>query len=672
MSIIKLQSESDLKSGQYYEFDSEDKSKILGKGGMGIVFRGKLVYVETGKFDEVAIKVLFRDLAEESIMRAKREASIQIVHENIIRMYGFIETLDGDRKPKYHVISEYLDGEPLSDIIKRKGRLSEAEAMKIVKSVLFGLGMLHEKGYVHRDIDPSNIMICKDGKIKLIDFGIAKKTKEYHDEFNQGTLDGRFIGKINYASPEQAKGEHWSTNATSDIYSVGILLFELLTGKLPYTGTTYQIIQGHLKQPIPIKEINNEYLQYVVKKATEKEQKERYQSTSDYIVDIEKIERGIKPGNPSFYKTLYFKIAAMAVVVLITFLIVILIKVRNERYNASIKTAKESLSIAMYDNALAQFKEVYALKSTDSISNTIKMLETLTVAVKEYQSSNYSRAESLFIKAAELHSSDANYYLGEMCYEGIGKPKNFKKGFEYTSKAEKMGNKLAVYRLGLIYQNGLEVKADNDKAIHYFEIAGRTIDRGIELNNPELEYLKGNMFKDGYGVQKNEQSAIKYFEMAANQNYPRAQYELYDILSTSNNPKAMEWLNKSAKKGYPKAQNQLGVIYMDEQKYKESVYWIQQAAKNNFSPALRLMGAIFQDPSKSTKAKTIQNVTGLQGNDSISHFYSQRAVDYDFDNYKAMIDLAYDYENGKGVKKNIAEANRYHQMANNRKELNQK
>jgi len=671
MSIIKLQSESDLKLGQYYEFDPEDKSMILGKGGMGIVFRGKLVYVETGKYDDVAIKVLFRDLAEESVMRAKREASIQIVHENIIRMYGFIETLDGE-KPKYHVISEYLEGESLSDIIKKKSKFSNSEALKIVKNILFGLGMLHQKGFVHRDIDPSNIIICKNGNIKLIDFGIAKQIKEYRDEYSHVTQDGRFIGKPNYASPEQAKGEHWFTNAISDIYSVGILLFELLTGKLPYSGATYQIIQGHLKEPIPIKEIEDDYLRYVVKKATEKDQKNRYQSASDFIVDIEKIEKNIDPRTPLFYKSWYFRSAAVAIVGLITFLIISLSNGNTEKYTISLKVANESLSIAMYDSALIQFKEAYALKSIDSISLKIKMLETLTKAVKYYQISDYSKADSLFLKAAELHSSDAYYYLGEMCYEGIGRPKDFKKGFEYTSAAEKMGNKLAAYRLGLIYQRGLDLKADNDKAIHYFEIAGRTIDRGIELNNPESEYLKGLMYKDGYGVMKNEQKAIEYFEMAANQNYPGAQYELYDIQYASNHQEALKWLSKSADNGYPKAQYELGRLLIDQQDYEIAVGWIKKAANKNFSPALRLMGAILQDPSKNTKAMTIQNITGLTGNDSISNFYSQRAVDYDFDNYNAMIDLAYDYENGKGVEKDIAKANKYYQMANNRKALNQK
>lgn len=670
MSIIKLQSESDFKLGQYYEFDPEDKSKILGKGGMGIVFRGKLVYIETGKYDDVAIKVLFRDLADESVMRAKREASIQIVHENIIRMYGFIETFEGE-KPKYHVISEYLDGETLSDLIKKQGKLSNSEALKIVKSILFGLGMLHQKGYVHRDIDPSNIMICKDGKIKLIDFGIARQIKEYHDEFSQGTIDGRFIGKPNYASPEQAKGEHWLSNATSDIYSVGILLFELLTGKLPFSGATFAIIQGHLKQPIPIKEIDNLDLQYIVKKATEKEQKKRYHSSSDFIVDVEKYERRERVVPLPFYKTWYFRIASIAFVGLITSLIIILSNGNDERYKISLNSAGESLSIAMYNDALEQYKEAYVLKSTDSISSKIKMLEALTDAVNNYQKSNFSKADSLFLIASDLNSSDAYYFLGEMCYEGIGKPKDFKKGFEYTNKAERMGNNLAAYRLGLIYQKGLDVKADVDKAIHYFEIARRTIDRGVELKNPELEYLKGYMFKDGYSVMKNEQKAIEYFKMAANQNYPRAQYELYEILYNSNNSEAIEWLKKSANNGYPKAQYRLGIVLLTHKEYKEGIKWIQLATTKNYSPALRQMGAILQDPSKDSDARLIQNITGLHGNDSISHIYSQKAVDYDFDNVKAMIDLAYDYENGKGVKKNLDEASRLRQMAEKiKKELN--
>lgn len=665
MAVIKLQNESDIQLGQYYEFDPEDRYSILGKGGMGIVFKGKLIHSETGVNELVAIKVLFKDLSEESILRARREASIQIVHENVIRMYGFVETTDGDGKPRYHVISEFLDGEPLSERLKKSGILQQSESLKIVKNVLAALYMLHGKGYVHRDIDPSNVMVCKDGKIKIIDFGIARKMKEYHDEFQQGTQEGKFIGKVNYASPEQARGEHWLTNATSDIYSVGVLLFELLTGKLPFSGTTYQIIKGHLEQPLPESEIQSEDLQYVVRKATNKLQAERYQSASEFIVDIEKIENGRSPIPIPRKKWIYVLSAAMVVLLFCVGGWIFFDK-KQKQYSEYLLAGADKLSVALYDDALVSYKNAYTIKKTDSVALIIDMLNLLTPAVKEYINSQYSKADSLFKMSAAKNSSDAYYYLGEMCYEGIGVPKDFKKGFDYTIKAAKLGNQLAEYRLGLIYQNGLDVKADKDKAIGCFEKAGQMADKGIALNNPELQFVKGNMFRWGNGVQKNEKRAIEYYTAAANQGYPQAQYALYEVLSERDSERATEWLIKSARQEYPKAQFKYGTQLLGQQRYKEGLEWTCKAAEKNYSPAMRQLGAIYQDREKSSLAISIQQSLGIDGNDSVSHYYTKKALDYDFDNYLAMYELAVDYAKGNGVTRNIEEAEKYFKMAKQR------
>lgn len=150
MAVVKLLGDS-----IHYEFDPEIKEHILGKGGMGIVFKGRLIHDDTGTFEWVAIKVLFKDLSEDSVMRAKREASIQVIHENIIRMYGFVETKDADGKPKYHIISEFLDGETLDQYIKRKGGISQEEAINIVKNVLSALYMLHSRAsFIGTSIHP--------------------------------------------------------------------------------------------------------------------------------------------------------------------------------------------------------------------------------------------------------------------------------------------------------------------------------------------------------------------------------------------------------------------------------------------------------------------------------------------------------------------------------------
>jgi TPR repeat protein len=667
VATVKLQSDADVKSGRYYEFDPEDKAAILGKGGMGIVFKGKLVHAETGRYDPVAVKVLFKDLSEDSVTRAQREASIRIVHENIVRMYGFVETNDNDGNARYHIISEYLKGETLDNVLKRRGVLSQQETVKIVKSILAALYMLHSKGYIHRDIDPSNVMVCEDGKIKLIDFGIAKQITDYHDEFGKGTVEGRFIGKINYASPEQAEGKHWLTNVTSDIYSTGILLFELLTGELPFTGTMYEIIKGHREQIVPANARISKELQYIIRKATAKDPAGRYQSATELIVDLEKVEQGKSPV-PKPLKKWICMAGGVLLLLIAVFGLWRYQEAKQVRFRQTLEEASSRMSIALYGEALDLYREANGIIKTDSITDRIEMLDILTRAVAEYTGSEYAKADSLFRLAEKLSSSDACYYLGEMSYEGIGTPKNFRKGFDYTSKAAQMGNRLAEYRLGFIYQNGIDVEADYDKAIRYFERSGRIINMGAEANNPELRFVKGNMYMYGDGVPQNRTRAIEYYESAAALGHPRAQYALYEIFSKENPQKAMEWLTLAAEKGYPKAAYRLGVWLIGQQQYREGFDWTMKAAQKNYSPAFRQLGAIYQEKRKNSLTAAIQQSLNIRGDDSLSHYYTVKALDYDFDSYLAMYDIGMDYLEGNGVERNTAEAKTYFEMAKSKVE----
>ena len=195
MAIIRLQSEYEKQNHLYYEFDSADKP--LGEGGMGKVYKGKCVDERTGTFKLVAIKFMFSDLPDHVIERARREASIQLRNDNLIEMLGFIETSErnviGEVVKRYHVVSELLEGVMLDDLLQ--GKVTDQNgvvipfaeklyrdyqnnpyqfAITIIRSILSGVMALHDAGYIHRDIDPTNIMITKKGHIKLIDFGIAK------------------------------------------------------------------------------------------------------------------------------------------------------------------------------------------------------------------------------------------------------------------------------------------------------------------------------------------------------------------------------------------------------------------------------------------------------------------------------------------------------------------
>lgn len=316
MLIKKLQGQLEKNKGIYYEYDAE--STPLGEGGMGVVYRGFRVDQNTGLRTEVAIKALHDDLPEEVYARAEREASIQLRHDNLVEMLGLISVFESNRwgESIYHhyVISEFLHGIELSDLLV--GRLDkikdgddrfarelynnyikdkEGTSIYIIKNILSGVLALHDKGYIHRDIDPSNIMVTSDGHIKLIDFGIAKNLKALGSNDKLMTAAGKFIGKAEYASPELVLGDVRSQNYTTDIYALGILFYRLLVGRLPFNGSQYEVLQNQLKNKVPVGNIENKALSNVIKKATEKIQSHRYSSIAEFRVAIDAAEN-YRPG----------------------------------------------------------------------------------------------------------------------------------------------------------------------------------------------------------------------------------------------------------------------------------------------------------------------------------------------------------------------------------------
>lgn len=312
MPVIRLQGEAERQAGIYYEVNTDEPA--LGAGGMGQVYRGVRVDTRTGQTTPVAIKFLFDDLPENAIERSRREASIRISNENLVEMYGFIEIPDPQTGvTHYHVVSELLQGVMLYDLLEGKTTDREgnpvpfavelydlyrqnrtAFAARIIKAVLSGVMAMHDMGYIHRDIDPSNIMITVNGRIKLIDFGIAKKIGATTETEHHLTSVGQFMGKASYAAPEQICGDVAHQNETTDIYSIGIMLFQLLTGHLPFDGAQHEVADMQLHSELPLADIADGNMRNVVSHATRKRQGERYMSAAEFRVEIERAERGRK------------------------------------------------------------------------------------------------------------------------------------------------------------------------------------------------------------------------------------------------------------------------------------------------------------------------------------------------------------------------------------------
>ena len=257
-----------------YSFDPRDPQSRIADGGMCVVYSGKNAI--TGQ--KVAIKVVYRELArdEANVERARREAAINIEHHNLIRMHDFIEK-DGI----YHIVSEFLEGQNLDEFIKQNPKVSTAYAIRIINDVLSGLEALHQSTppIIHRDIKPSNIFLCYDGTVKLMDFGIARITGGARKSL---TGLGTVVGSPHYSPPEQVRGEINKINETTDIYALGITVYELLTGNPPFDATNeFDILKKQVDEPLPENPSIPLNIFEVIKRATNKKQENRYASVSE-------------------------------------------------------------------------------------------------------------------------------------------------------------------------------------------------------------------------------------------------------------------------------------------------------------------------------------------------------------------------------------------------------
>ena len=253
--------------------------KSIGEGGMANVY---LAY-DTILDRNVAVKVLRGDLAtdEKFVRRFQREAlsASSLSNPNIVEVYDV-----GEDNGEYYIVMEYVEGKHLKNLLKKRGKLTVPEAVDIVLQITSGLSVAHDSYIIHRDIKPQNILILDNGLVKITDFGIAVAMNA-----TQLTQTNSVMGSVHYLPPEQASGK--GATLQSDIYSIGILMYELLTGKLPFKGdNAVEIALKHLKEPMP--SIKDEYpeipqsVENIILKATAKNPKNRYVDAREMHEDL--------------------------------------------------------------------------------------------------------------------------------------------------------------------------------------------------------------------------------------------------------------------------------------------------------------------------------------------------------------------------------------------------
>ena len=260
--------------GKRYEVISK-----IGAGGMADVYKGKDHMLNR----YVAIKILKKEFKEDENFvrkfRSEAQAAAGLIHPNVVNVYDV-----GEDRGLYYMVMELVEGITLKEYIDKKGRLSHKETISIAIQMCTGIGVAHAANIIHRDIKPQNIIISKDGKVKVTDFGIAKAT-------TSNTISSNAMGSVHYTSPEQARGGF--SDQKSDIYSIGITLYEMVTGQVPFDGdSTVSVAIKHLQEEItPPSEIVPDIpysLEQIILKCTQKNGERRYRNTGELIQDLKR------------------------------------------------------------------------------------------------------------------------------------------------------------------------------------------------------------------------------------------------------------------------------------------------------------------------------------------------------------------------------------------------
>jgi len=383
----------------------------LGKGGMGTVYK-----VLDGEIKEkIALKLLKPEVAadEDTIERFRNEMKLarKIGHKYVCRMYDL-----GKAEGTYFITMEYVPGEDLKSFIRRSGQLTVGKAVYVARQVGEGLAEAHRLGVVHRDLKPQNIMIDREGNVRIMDFGIARSLAA------KGiTGAGVMIGTPEYMSPEQAEVKE--VDQRSDIYSFGVIVYEMLTGRVPFEGETFLgIAMKHKSQPPQNpKELNPQIpddLNRIILKCLEKSKEKRYQNAEDMVADIEKIEKEIPTTDRVIPKHKGFtskqitvtvgvkKLIVPAMIVLLAIVAALVVwRVVLKKHAAPPPSGKPSLAVMYFKNNTGDEKlDHWRAAISDLLITDLSQSKYLKVL----------SSDQLFNILGELNQADAKSYTSKV------------------------------------------------------------------------------------------------------------------------------------------------------------------------------------------------------------------------------------------------------------------
>lgn len=550
----------------------------LGRGGMGIVY--KAIHEVLGR--PVAIKMLLNDLGKDEISLKRFEveamACSRLNHPNVIKVYDFAVSEFG----LPYIVMDYIEGKPLDKLLKDEEEVSTARALPLLLQICNALDHAHRRQVVHRDLKPSNIMVLadEDGQdhVVLLDFGIAKLFTHAGKNYMRLTKPGEVFGSPLYMSPEQCMGQ--LLDHRSDIYSIGCLMYEMLSGQPPLVGANYleTIFKQVTDDPPLFSTIAPDstipcYLEDIVRRCLVKKVEQRYQSMTDLKQDLQKAHTLFLSGSKEQSLPVDFAPEEEEIV---------------GHYRNKAEAGDPS----------AQYDLAWYYKLGDYIEKDLSL------------------AFYWFMKAAQNGYAEAQHNVGLMFEKGEGIEADATAAIDWYLKGAEQGHVQCEYDLGYCYHHGIGVDEDLVMSYYWYRQAAN---KGFA----DAENCVGHAYELGYGVEIDLEEAAKWYVRAAEQGNMYAQYNVADLhlqgkLQNPDLEGAMAWLMSSADQGYDMAQFDLGMKYLDgilvPKDEKKFVDWMERAAQQDYVEAQVELADYYE-----RTAETIEDWEGAQ------HWYEQAA-----------------------------------------------